>query len=162
MTDEDLLILGQLLLSQRRAALGTLHAGAPFVSMALYAPTTDLTACYLHLSLLAAHTRDLLAAPAASLLVMAPEIAGSSRNPLTLARISLQGEAHPLPETAPEYAAARAAYLTRFPFTEFNFTLKDFSLFAFRPRAGRWVGGFARAFDVTPEDLHRAAGLAQA
>ncbi|MBL8056552.1 MAG: pyridoxamine 5'-phosphate oxidase family protein [Anaerolineales bacterium] len=156
-TDEDRSTLGTLLRARKVAALGTLHGGAPNVGMVLFAPAPDFAGFFLHLSQLALHTQDLRAAPAAGLLVA--ERDSDSRNPQTLARVSLQGEARLIAAEAPEYAAAKAVYLERFPFAQFNFTLPDFSLFRFVPAAGRYVGGFGKAFAVTPEDLRRAAAL---
>lgn len=158
MDDTARLALARLLRAQRVAALGTLHAGAPFVSMVIFAAAPDFSAVYLHLSRLAQHTRDLAADPRASLL-MAETDRSASRNPLTLGRVSLQGVVAAIPDNSPEHASAKSLYLARFPAAEFNFTLGDFGLYAFTPQAGRYVGGFARAFDLTPDDLRRAAAL---
>jgi hypothetical protein len=154
--DTALASLAQLLRAQRLAALGTIHAGAPFVSMVIYAEAPDFSAFYLHLSQLALHTRDLLADPRVSLMVAEAD-QSASRNPLTLGRVSLQGAVAAIPADAPEHASAKALYLARFPFAEFNFTLGDFALYVFTPQSGRYVGGFARAFDLTPDDLRQAA-----
>ena len=156
-SDDDLRALGQLLRSRRIASLGTLHAGAPHVGLVLFAPAPDFSALFLHLSQLALHTQDLRREPAAGLLVA--ERDSDNRNPQTLARVSLQGAARLIPADAADYAAAKAAYLDRFSFAQFNFTLPDFGLFRFMPAAGRYVGGFGKAFAVTPEDLRRAAAL---
>lgn len=156
-TDESWRALGQLLRTRRTAALATLHAGAPNVGLVLFAPAPDFSALYLHLSRLALHTQDLHVEPAAGLLIA--ERDSETRNPQTLARVSLQGQAVVLAPEAPAYAAARAAYLDRFSFAQFNFTLPDFSLFRFTPAAGRYVGGFGQAFAVSPQDLRRAADL---
>ncbi|MDW8327237.1 MAG: pyridoxamine 5'-phosphate oxidase family protein [Anaerolineales bacterium] len=157
MNDEDLGALARLLRTQRIAALGTLHAGAPSVAHVVFAAAPDFSAIYLHLSRLAAHTRDLLADPRCSLLFVETERPG--QNPLTLARVSLHGVASVLAPDAAEYATAKTLYIEKLPFTEFNFTLGDFGLFRFTPAGGRFVGGFARAHDVTPTDLARAAAL---
>lgn len=160
MTDDDLRQLAQLLRAQRLASLGTLHGGAPLVTLTLFAAAPDFTAVYLHLSQLALHTQDLRADPRASLLIAEGE--RGSQNPLTLARVSLQGEARPLAPDSEAQAAARALYLGRFPFTNFNFTLPDFRLYCFSPHGGRFVGGFARAADLTLEDLRAASIIAGA
>lgn len=159
MKDDDLRVLAQLLRGQRLAGLGTLHDGAPLVTLTLFAAAPDFAALYLHLSQLALHTQDLRADPRASLLIAESERA--SQNPLTLARVSLQGEARPLALDSDEQATARALYTGRFPFTNFNFSLPDFRLYRFTPRGGRFVGGFARAADLTPEDLRAASALTE-
>ena len=154
-TDADLRALADLLRARKIATLGTLHAGAPNVGLVLFAPAPDFSACYLHLSRLALHTQDLHAHPAAGLLIA--ERDSDTRNPQTLARVALQGQAEVLTPAAPDYAAAQAVYLERFPAARFNVTLPDFSLFRFTPAAGRFVAGFGQAFAVTAEDLRRAA-----
>lgn len=157
MNDAELLSLARLLRAQRIAALGTLHGDAPSVSHVVFAAAPDFSAVYLHLSRLAAHTRDLLADPRCSLLIAETERPG--QHPLTLARVSLQGTASVMTPDAAEYLPAKTLYTEKLPFTEFNFTLGDFGLFRFTPAGGRYVGGFARAYDLTPADLQRAARL---
>jgi putative heme iron utilization protein len=102
-----------------------------------------------HVSRLATHTRDMLEHPGVSVLVT------DRRNPevpaQAVARATLQGSAEPCADGDPRYAAARAAYLARFPDTEFMFGFADFSLFVIVPRAVRFVGGFAQAWSVTGE-----------
>jgi putative heme iron utilization protein len=142
-------------LVQRRtaAALGTLHAGAPFVSMVPYAVLPDGTAFVVHVSRLAAHTKDMLADPRVSLLVMQPEGEGVAAQ--ALARVSVQGEAAPMEQGSDGERDCRGAYLARFPeaapLTEFG----DFSFFAIRPAQARFVAGFAQAMSVTGESLAR-------
>lgn len=158
MTEADLRELAQLVRGRPLAALGTLHRGGPNVTLVQVAPAPDLAAFYLHLSRLALHTQDLLANPAAGLMISEAE--AGNRNPLTLGRVSLQGEAFLLADDAPEAAAARRLYQDRFPRAAINFTLPDFGLFQFTPRSGRYVAGFGKIFDLGPEALKRAGALA--
>jgi putative heme iron utilization protein len=58
--------------NQSVAALGTLHEGEPFVSMVPFALLPDGLGFVIHVSALAGHTKDMLAHPQVSLLVMAP------------------------------------------------------------------------------------------
>ena len=58
MNRELMIILRQLIHGKRIAALGTLHQGGPFVSMVTYAAAKD-GSLILHVSRLAAHTRDM-------------------------------------------------------------------------------------------------------
>jgi putative heme iron utilization protein len=155
MKAEELALVASLLRSQRQAALGTLRAGAPFVSMVAYAAEPDFGGFLLHLSLLAPHTRHLLADAHASLMVCEPD---DERDDVqTLARITLVGTATPMAETA--QAAGRAIYLARLPAAAPLFEFPDFSLFRFVPQEARYVGGFARAFTLTAEHLRQAAAL---
>jgi len=52
--------LASLVHRRTAAALGTLHAGAPVVSMVPYAVLPDGSAFVIHVSRLAAHTKDML------------------------------------------------------------------------------------------------------
>ncbi len=144
--------LRSLLQTQRIASLGTLHKGEPYVSMVPFALLPG-GVFIVHVSALAAHTKDMLESPRVSLLVIAPLQADAS--PQALARVSVQAEAERLDDAMPEHAEARAAYLERFPQSAQTFELSDFSLFAIRPRSLRFVGGFAQAKTLTPEGFAR-------
>jgi putative heme iron utilization protein len=149
--------LRDLLLAQEVATLGTLHQGEPFVSMVPYALLAD-GALAIHVSRLASHTRDMEQHPEVSVLVLAqrsPEVPAQA-----LARVTLQGEARPCAADAPRHAEARAAYLARFPDSEFMFGFSDFSLFLVQPRAVRFVAGFGQAGSLTGADY--AALMSQA
>jgi len=147
----------QLLERQEVAALGTLHKGEPFVSMVPYALAPG-GSFVVHVSRLATHTRDMEAHPGVSLLVMDERTPGVP--PQALPRVSIQGQARRCAAEAPLYAAAREAYLSRFPDSREMFGFADFSLFVVEPRALRVVGGFAQAWSVTAADYARcmAAG----
>ncbi len=108
----------------------------------------------IHVSQLAAHTKDMLAHPQVSLLVIAPPAPGVVAQ--ELARITVQGEAVQVVAGTPEHAAAKAAYLARFPQSEMMFGFSDFSLFAIVPESIRFVGGFAQATTISRETLAEA------
>jgi putative heme iron utilization protein len=80
-----------------------------------------------------------------------------SRNPQTLARLSIQGQAIPLVHDSADLDEARSAYLAKFPTSALNFQLGDFLLVRIHPQSARLVTGFGRIFDLTPEDLRSAA-----
>ena len=140
--------LGRLLRRQDVAALATLHKGAPAVSMVPYAVLPD-GSFVIHVSQLATHTRDMQEHAAVGLLVLgerAPDMLAQEQP-----RASVQGEARQCLPDAPEYAAARQAYLARFPDSEPMFGFGDFSLFVVAPRSVRFVAGFAQAFSLTAQ-----------
>lgn len=143
--------LAALIQERAAAALGTLHEGSPFVSMVPFAVSADGRTFYVHVSGLAQHTQDMGADPRVGLLVMESEESGTP--PQALARLSIQGRAREIARDVAEYTIARAVYLRRFPDAEPMFGLPDFSLFAITPLTARFVGGFARAFSLTPDDL---------
>lgn len=141
--------LASLVRGRSLAALGTLRDGGPLVSMVLYASEPDLSLLYVHVSRLAQHTSGLLAGPRVSLLIVEPERA--SRNPLTLARVTIQGTARPLVANTPEFEAARARYLEAHPTTAINFQLPDFLLVGIRPESARFIAGFGQIDDLDRE-----------
>jgi putative heme iron utilization protein len=153
MITEELANVAALIRGQRQAALATLRDGAPFVSMVACAPEPDFGGLLLHLSRLAAHTGQLLANPASSLLIC--EADDGRDDVQTRARITLVGTAAPLAEA--ERAAGRELYLARLPAAAQLFELPDFMLFRFVPSEARYIGGFARAFSLTADHLRRAS-----
>lgn len=151
MSDGGFAELAELLAARKVAALGTLHDGAPYVSMVPFALFEDGSTFLIHVSELAAHTQDMLADPRVSLLITQGESAEIL--PQSLARITVLGEARQIDEESPEHSPAMARYLERFPDSEPMFGFADFSLFAIRPAALRWIGGFAAAQSLTPEEF---------
>jgi putative heme iron utilization protein len=148
--------LRELIEAQAVASLGTLHDGEPFVSMVPFALLPDGAGFVIHVSSLAAHTKDMVASPAVSLMIMAGP--RDDVPPQAVARVTIQGDAIRIPDDAPIHEAAKAIYLERFPQSEQTFALGDFALFAIRPRQARYVGGFAQAKTITAEGLARALG----
>jgi putative heme iron utilization protein len=141
--------LVNLLRNRGIAALGTLHGGAPLVSMVLYAASPDLSALFIHVSRLAQHTGALLGDRRVGLLIADPD--KPSRNPLSMARVSILADAEPLEVGSPEYDQARAAYLAAHPTAAFNFELGDFLLIRLKPTSARFVAGFGRIVDIDAE-----------
>jgi hypothetical protein len=134
------------LLASPIAALGTLHEGAPFVSMVPVVPAPGGSGFLIHVSRLAQHTRDLVADARMSLLFTAPLT--EDQDPLALPRVTLQGAAEAIAADSGEYEQAAKAYLARFPQAEMTLGLGDFSFFRLRPATGRLVLGFGRALSL--------------
>jgi heme iron utilization protein len=143
--------LRHLLNEQPIASLGTLRDGDPWVSMVPFSLLHDPLRFVIRVSGLAAHTGNMLDAPRVSLMVMASETRDVS--PQALARITIQGVAEQKTSAAPGFASARDAYLARFPDTSETLDLHDFSFFIVLPTSIRFIGGFAQAFTLTPEQL---------
>jgi putative heme iron utilization protein len=142
--------LVELLRGRGIASLGTLHGGAPLVSMVLYAPSPDLSSTYIHVSRLAQHTAALLGHLRVGLLIAEPD--KPSRNPLSMARVSIQADAEPLELGSSEYEQARAAYVAAHPTAAFNFELGDFVLIRLKPISARFIAGFGRIVDIDAEE----------
>ena len=148
--------LRDLLTGRRVAALGTLDAdnpALPFVSMVPYAVWPDGPALVVHLSGLAAHTRNLEAHPRASLLVMAAEAEAEPVH--ALARVTLDVVAETPPRDGDDWLAAGSAYLARFPEAIPMTALGDFRFVLLRPVGARQVAGFGAARTVDGAELAR-------
>lgn len=169
MDDATRQALRELLAVQDVAALATLHerreGDEPAVSMvpvawlpdpACTADTAAVPQALIHISALAAHTRDLQRTPRAGLMLMAPRRPGD--DPQALPRLTLQADAAPIDPGSAAYDAARTAYLDRFSHAGQTFALGDFALWRLTPRSARFVAGFGRAHAVPVALLHACLG----
>ena len=87
-------------------------------------------------------------------LVMEPEVPG--KMPQGLARVTIQGRAHPLSESDPGYSVAKSQYLSKFPSAAELFLFPDFELVRIEVLSARLVGGFAQASSLSAETFARA------
>lgn len=147
----DTASLRRLLTERPVAALATLHRGEPALSMVPFVLPPGEAHLVIHVSALAPHTRDMQAHARVGLLVMAEPAPGQP--PQALPRVALQADAAMLGRDDPEDAAARAAYLARFPDAATMFELADFSIVVLRPLSARLVAGFGRAHALVGEAL---------
>jgi heme oxygenase (biliverdin-IX-beta and delta-forming) len=157
MNRELTVVLQQLIQGRMIAALGTLHQGAPFVSMVPYAVARD-GGFVLHVSRLAVHTRDMLDNPDVSLLITESEASG--KVPQALARVTVQGRAQMLDRDSEKSADAREVYLSRFPDAAPLFEFSDFNMFIIEPVSARVIAGFGQAVTITGEELATALSVA--
>jgi heme iron utilization protein len=144
--------LRMLLNTQRVAALGTVgEDGHPFVSMVPYSINRADGTVVLHVSGLAAHTRNLERMPRVSLLVLQPEVTGKPVH--ALPRVTLDGVASVLEVNSAAWTRARNTYLARFPDVEYMTELGDFRFVAISVTGARQVAGFGAARSVQAEEL---------
>jgi putative heme iron utilization protein len=128
----------------RTGVLLTLRNGRPFGSHVPYVFGEHWMRAYIHVSRLALHTDHLLRDPRVGLFVSEPDLPG--KNPLSLRRMNLQGEATLLPVNAPDYLEVKARYLARFPQSAMMFGFADFSLWELRLQEAHFVLGFGQAY----------------
>lgn len=152
----------RLIRASDRAVLGTVLSGAegwPYASLVLLA-TDHAAQPLLLLSDLADHTKNLKADPRASLLI---DGTAGLDEPLTGARVTLQGRLAPLADDA-----MLARYVARQPSAAFYAGFKDFNLYRMDVTRAHLVAGFGRIhwieaaellFDATP---HAALAAAEA
>lgn len=141
---QNILALRALMRNQRVAALGTLEGdGSPFVSMVPFAVDGNEGALVIHVSGLAAHTRNLERSPRVSLLVQQAELAGEPVH--ALPRVTLDGVATVLLRDSAAWHSARDTYLARFPEVDYMTELGDFRFVAIAITGARHVAGFGAA-----------------
>lgn len=128
----------------RTGVLLSLRDGRPFGSHVPYVFGEHWTRAYIHVSRLALHTEHLLRDPRVGLFVSESDRPG--KNPLSLRRMNLQGEAALLNVDVSDYAEVKARYLARFPQAAMMFGFADFSLWELRLQDAHLVLGFGQAY----------------
>ncbi len=126
------------------ATLATQSGGQPFAALVTPATTVD-GALLVLLSGLSEHTRQLRADGRCALLICGGT---DDPNPQAGPRVSVSGTATPDPDPA-----SRARWLARHPYAAFYAGLADFVMWRIDPAGANFIGGFARAFRLTREDL---------
>jgi putative heme iron utilization protein len=146
-----------LLMSSRVLALAVLVDGEPEAALLPYAVREDFGAVYVQGSGLARHTRGLLPGARVGLLVHASDTAEA--DPMQLPRLAVQATVRVLDKAGGEFTPAAALFTGRFPNAETTLSLGDFNLYELTLGRGRYVEGFARAFNVGPETFKEVAAL---
>jgi hypothetical protein len=90
-----------------------------------------------------------------SLLIAEPD--DGRADPQTLARLSIRGSAHFMENGEPGYAPVKNMYIERFPESAPLFKFEDFGLWRIKPKGARYVAGFSKAFNLTPDALQKIA-----
>lgn len=121
---------------------------------ASYAPFVwHENACFLFLSQLARHTQNLNVNPSLSLLLIEDE--ADSRNQFARRRIIWQGQAEVIERDGELFIAVMQSFRGRFgDFIDIIEPLQDFQLFKVVPISGRFIRGFAQAFQLSGEGLN--------
>lgn len=102
------------------------------------------------ISTMAMHTQNLKADPRASLLIAQAD----AEDPLAAARVTLVGEARPVPEA--ETGAARELYLARYENARYWVEFNDFQFYRLAPVDVYFIGGFGVMGWVTAEEYTAA------
>ncbi|MEO1317346.1 MAG: DUF2470 domain-containing protein [Pseudomonadota bacterium] len=140
-----------LLRRERHGALATIDpgTGAPAPSRVNHATTMRGDPVFL-ISRLSAHFGALEAEPRAGLMLGTP----GGGDPLAHPRLSLQGVATMLSGDA--RVAARRRFLARHRASRLYADFTDFAFWSLRVERASLVGGFGRAYSLTPNDLATA------
>lgn len=141
--------IGRLLRETRVLSLAVVVDGDPEAALLPFAHRDDYGAVFVQASGLARHTRGLLSGARVGVLIHAGDTVDS--DPMQLPRLSVQATVSVLDKESAAYAAAAERFIARFPAAEMTLALGDFNLYALTLGRGRYVEGFARAFNVGPE-----------
>jgi putative heme iron utilization protein len=136
----------------RIGALSTIsrkQEGFPFGSVMPYGLDDDGRPVFL-ISTMAMHTQNLQADPRSSLLVTQP---GASGDPLGASRVTLLGNALPIPES--ELVVARSLYLARYANSKSWVDFEDFSFYRMDVVDVYYVGGFGVMGWVSASEYQR-------
>jgi hypothetical protein len=150
-------MLAHMLRNTRLAALATVRDEEPRVARVAFVPAADFSLFYVHVSKLAQHTVDMMKDKRVSLLIA--ETDDGRADPQTLARVSIRASAELMQNGEPGYTPVKNKYIERFPESAPLFKLEDFGIWRIKPKGGRYVAGFGKAYNLTPESLQKVAQL---
>ena len=146
-----------LVATHRVLGLAVVVDGEPEASLLPFAVRPDYGALYVQASGLARHSKGLQPGARVGLLVHENEVADA--DPLQTKRLTVQATVAVLDRDSDVFAAAREVFVGRFPGAELTLSLGDFNLYELTLGRGRYVAGFARAFNIGPETFREIASL---
>jgi hypothetical protein len=147
--DQDVLdAIARLLRDTRVLSLAVVLDGEPEAGLLPYACREDFGALYVQASRLARHARALQPGTRVGLLVHAND--APDGDPMQLPRLMVQGTVAVLDKGSETFATAARQFVARFPHAAMTLEFDDFSLYELTLGRGRYVEGFARAFNVDP------------
>lgn len=155
MDKDSTILLAYTIRNTRVASLATLSDMETRLSLVSFVAAPDFSAFYIHVSRLAQHTVDMQKNRNVSLMIA--ETDDGRADPQTLVRVSIRGKAELIPPGEPGYLPIKELYLSRFPESKKLFHLEDFGLWSITPKGARYVAGFAKAYNLTPESLQKAS-----
>lgn len=139
----------------RVLSLAVMVDGDPEAALLPFARRDDYGAVYVQASGLARHARGLAAGGRVGVLVHAGDT--PDRDPMQLPRLSMQATVAVLDKSSAQFASAADRFSGRFPGAAVTLALGDFNLYELTLGRGRYVEGFARAFNVGPDTLRELA-----
>lgn len=146
-----------LLQEARVLSLAVVVDGDPEAALLPFARRADYGALYVQASGLARHARGLQSGARVGVLVHAND--APDADPMQLSRLSVQATVAILDKTSKQFASAGGRFTARFPGAAMTLGLGDFNLYELTLDRGRYVEGFARAFNVGPDTFSEVAAL---
>jgi heme iron utilization protein len=157
MDRETLNAIRALLQTTRILSLAVIVDGLPEAALLPFAVREDFGAVVVQASGLARHAMGLQ--PGASVGVLVHENDTQEADPMQLSRLSVAATVSVVEKDGERFEAAGALLVERFPAAGMTLGFADFNLYELTLGDGRYVEGFARAFDVSPETFAEIAAL---
>ena len=149
--------LRALITESRVLSLAVIVEGEAEAALLPFVAGEDFAALYVQASALARHSRGLQANTRVGVLVHAPD--APDVDPMQLPRLSVQAVVSVFTRETAEFAAAADRFASRFPAARMTLALDDFTLYTLTLGRGRYVEGFARAFNVGPQTFGELSRL---
>lgn len=127
-------------------------AGFPFGSVTPYTLTERYNPL-IFISNLAQHTHNILKDNRVSLIVLEKPTLDADQDPQKYGRVSILGQAAPVPISGAENEKLYQRYFQRFPQSEGYQQTHGFQLFQINPIRIRYIGGFGKIFWLEPNHL---------
>ncbi|MGE5361779.1 MAG: pyridoxamine 5'-phosphate oxidase family protein [Bacteroidales bacterium] len=154
--DKDAIVaMRELLTSRKVLCLAAIIDGEPTASLLPYAVAPDMRSVYVQASTLARHSRAFEAGATISLLVHGLDT--EEVDPLQVARLTVQAVVEPFERGTEAFEAASRVFIARLPSADMTLGLADFTLYRLRLGRGRYVAGFAQAYNVGPDTFQQLA-----
>lgn len=138
--------LRDLLAGSRVLSLAVIIEGEVEAALLPCVVSEDFSAVYVQASGLARHSRGLIPGARVGVLVHAPDTPDA--DPMQLPRLTVQAVVSVLSKETAEFTAAADRFADRFPAARMTLSMDDFTLYQLTLGRGRYVEGFARAFNV--------------
>lgn len=146
------------MLSERKVlCLAAVLDDEPTASLLPFALAPDTRGVFVQASTLARHSRALQPGARVGLLFHDPDV--GDIDPLQVPRLSVQATVELLDRDSTAFQAASTLFVERLPSAQMTLDLADFSLYHLRFGRGRYVAGFAQAFNVGPDTFEQIAKL---
>jgi heme iron utilization protein len=129
--------------------------GEPAASLLPFAVAPDFQGVYVQASTLAKHSRALQHGAHVGLLFHEPDT--DAADPLQVARLTVQATVELVHRDTEAFANASEIFVGRLPTAAVTLDLADFSLYRLAFGRGRYVAGFAQAFNVGPDTFDEVA-----
>jgi putative heme iron utilization protein len=146
-----------LLQTTRVLSLAFVADGSPEAALLPFALREDFGAVYVQASSLARHAAALQPGARVGVLVHAND--ARDADPMQLPRLSVAATVSVLDKDTQTFRDAAARLIERFPAARMTLAFADFDLYELTLGDGRYVEGFARAFDVSSETFAAIAAL---